>query len=391
LDKKNKIRFAGEVKISGDEKTKKSSPRSKSDIKNIDPRSKTIIAFLILFPIIYFLAIIQPSMMWVYEYDMSPAKYFSQMGLVAMAFFRTLGGESNFVVVYVATQFIIIALVGASLSTAGCVFQGAFRNGLASPTTLGVSSGGTALGTVFVLLFYGTSIYNDFTLTLSIFLGSIIMVFIIVFLAKTTGGGKISNITIIVSGMIFAGGFSEIVNLVQYYNLSMNTFSDKATILRYMMVGTLDNIMGAKFLILPGLPLLIVLLIVLCFRSKLNLIALGDEEAKALGVDVSGTKNILIALVTLMNALIISFCGMIGFVGFIVPHLARRLVGPDFKWLLPCSMLIGADFMMVVFSVARITGIASNINTMTSLLGGIFFLLFVVYHGRRRGRKGGVF
>jgi iron complex transport system permease protein len=380
--------MANSIRLEGDKNELTSVDLKSPRASILDPRSRNIIILAILLPIIYILGVIQPSMMWVTEYDMTIAKYFTAMLGDAKVLFGVLGGDDNFVMGYILTQFIMAGIVGACLATAGCVYQGAFQNGLASPSTLGVQSGGVVFGTIFVLCFYGTPIFSKSMLTLSIFIGAILMVCVILLLAKVSGGGQISNITMVLSGMIFAGGLSEVTGIIQYLNLSKNTFSDQATILRYMMMGTFDYVQETKSIFVVGIPLLLVLLIVFMFRSKLNALGLGAEEAKSLGVNVSLTRNMMIGTVTIMTALIISNCGMINFVGFIIPHLARRLVGPDFKWLLPASMLIGADFMMIVFAAGRISGYGSNINFMTSLIGGIAFLIFFIYH-RKKGTRGG--
>ena len=122
-------------------------------------------------------------------------------------------------------------------------------------------------------------------------------------------------------------------------------------------------------------------------RSTLNVLVFGEDEARTMGLRVDLTRNLMVGVCTVLTAFMIAFCGTIGFIGFIVPHMARRITGPDFRWLLPASAMTGAITMMIVYYVATAVNYAENINFMTSLIGGPAFLI-VMLRSRRRNNAG---
>ena len=151
-----------------------------------------------------------------------------------------------------------------------------------------------------------------------------------------------------------------------------------------MMLGTFDRIISLESLLLLAVPACMGITAVILMRGRLNLLVFGEDEARVMGMRVERTRNIMIALVTILTALVISFCGQIGFVGFIIPHLARRFTGPDFRYLIPGSALLGAICMTAVYYIANLASYASNINFITSLVGGsIFFIMIIRFRNKR--------
>ena len=134
-----------------------------------------------------------------------------------------------------------------------------------------------------------------------------------------------------------------------------------------------------------GIPIIACLVVVLALRNKLNLLAFNEEEARSMGISTTRLRTALVACCTLLTAVVVAFCGSIGFVGFLIPHLARRLVGPDFKYLLPASGLLGALFMIVVyFAYSNVTVPSGSISMITTTLGVIAFII-VLFRQRQTG------
>ena len=300
----------------------------------------------------------------------------------------------------ITCRFVIVAMVGAALAVSGTVFQGSMRNGLASPTTLGVQSGGVVGGAIYVLCFMkeqtgiftqadviaqraAMTIFERYAQSFFIMAGSFVAVIFVVSIARIAGSGKVSSIALILTGMIFGSVVGGVTGLIQYWLMLNDTYGTKTYELRYMMMGTFSRTYTVEHLLLTGVPIAIGLVVIMLFRTRLNMLVFGEEDARAMGMRVDLTRNTLVAIVTILTAIVISFCGTIGFVGFFIPHLARRVTGPDFRWLMPASALFGAIFMMVIYYIATCVNYADNINFMTSLIGGTAVLIMLIYYRRK--------
>lgn len=262
--------------------------------------------------------------------------------------------------------------VGAVLAAAGATFQGLFRNPLVSPDLLGVSSGaslGAALGFFLAL---PTLLIHGFA-----FVGGLLAVG-----AVYAVGAAIRNrdpvLTLVLAGIaigaLVSAGLSLIKILADPY--------DQLPAITYWLLGSLTAITRGEILsILPALIVGLVPLVLL--RWRINVMTLGEEEARALGVDTRTLRLVLIAAATLMTAATVSITGVIGWVGLVIPHIARMLVGPDFRKLLPASLLLGAAFLLIVDMVARtIGGIEVPLGILTAVLGAPFFI-WLLAAGRR--------
>lgn len=263
-------------------------------------------------------------------------------------------------------------LIGASLAAAGATFQALFRNPLVAPDILGVSTG-ASLGAVFGIFLSLPVI----VIQLTSFAGGIVAV-----LAVYAIGLAIRHrdpvLTLVLAGVaisaIAGAGISLIKILADPY--------DQLPAITYWLLGSLTSVTrGDAFGILPAALIGLVPLFVL--RWQVNLMSLGDEEAKALGVDTRRLRPILIAAATLVTAASVSIAGVIGWIGLVIPHIARLLVGPDFRRLLPASMLLGATFLLVVDIAARtIAMIEVPLGILTAAIGAPFFL-WLLASGRR--------
>ena len=310
-------------------------------------------------------------------------------------FSRILSGENPDYMDLVVCRFAAVALVGAALASSGAVYQGALRNGLASPTTLGVQTGGVLRGTVYVLFFMPAAVtgmhYSEiieqrqamnilqrYEEAFFIIGGALLAVCFVVTIARIAGRGKISSLALILTGMMFSGTVGGAIGLVRYWLMLTDTYGERTYELRFMMMGTFSRVYTPEHLLLVGAPIAIGLVVIMLLRNRLNLLVFGEDEARIMGLRVDLTRNLMVTVVTVLTAVVIAFCGMIGFIGFIVPHMARRITGPDFRWLLPGSAMLGAITMLVIYYVATAVNYADNINFMTSLIGGTGFLIMMI-------------
>jgi iron complex transport system permease protein len=222
-------------------------------------------------------------------------------------------------------------LVGVALAAAGTTMQGLFRNPLADPFIIGISSGGAfgAIVGVFVRQNFLQSLPEQFLLPLFSFFGAIGTIILVYLLSKS--GRKVSVTTMLLVGIALSSFFSAITLFLTYIQLG-----DPKSVLFWMM-GSIDRVHWYEVNI--SAPLIIFGLIILIFFSRdLNAFSLGEDTAKQLGVNVEKIKLILLCAAALVTAISVAFAGIIGFVGLIIPHIMRKIVGPDHRILLPASM-----------------------------------------------------
>lgn len=276
--------------------------------------------------------------------------------------------ELRIVVLNIRMPRIIAAtLIGSALSVAGSVYQGLFKNALVSPDILGSSAGaafGAALGIILGIGFWGSTALG--------FLFGILAVFI----AYTIGirFSKSASLGLVLSGIMVGSIFSAGISLLKL----IADPQDELPAITYWLMGSLSNIrwqhmlMLALFVVIPMIPLFLL-------RWRLNVIALGDSEARALGVNTKVISVIVIACASLMGAACVAISGMITWVGLVVPHIARGISSNDYKYQLPASALIGASFMIVIDTISR-TALSSEIpiGVLTAFVGAPFFLYTIV-------------
>lgn len=264
-------------------------------------------------------------------------------------------------------------LIGASLAAAGATYQGLFRNPLVSPDILGVSAG-ASLGAVL-------AIFLEMPVTViqaSSFIGGLLAVGA-VYGVGTAMRHRDPVLTLVLAGVaigaVVGAGISLIKILADPY--------DQLPAITYWLLGSLTAVTRGDVLsILPAVLLGFVPLILL--RWRMNLMTLGDEEAQTLGVDTRLTRGALIAGATLLTAASVSIAGIVGWIGLVIPHIARLLVGPDFRKLLPASIMLGAAYMLIVDTLARsIAMIEIPLGILTAVVGAPFFLWLLA-----SGRKG---
>jgi iron complex transport system permease protein len=260
-------------------------------------------------------------------------------------------------------------LVGAALSSSGAAFQGVFRNPMVSPDILGVAAGAGFGASLAILA--GLSGAGIQAAAFVCGLAAVAVTYGIGRWQGNQGGGVLVMVLAgIIVGTVFAAGIS----LVKYVADPANTLPA----ITFWLMGSLASV-TSRDLGVAALPVLLGLAQLHLLRWRLNLLSFGDDEARALGVDVGKTRLVVIVAATLMTASSVAISGVIGLVGLVVPHLARMLVGPNYRILLPTCSLLGAGFLLAVDDLARSLSAGEvPLGILTSLLGAPFFLALLV-------------
>jgi iron complex transport system permease protein len=258
------------------------------------------------------------------------------------------------------------ALVGAALAGAGTAYQTLFRNPLVSPDILGVSSGagfGAVLGILLSLPVAGIQ-----ALAFLLGLGTVALVYLIAAALHV----------LVLSGVVVGALAGACISLVKI----LADPYDQLPAITFWLLGSLAGVKLSDLALVA--PLVIVGLVpLILLRWRIGVLSLGDDEARALGVDVPRLRILVIGAATLMTASVVAISGVIGWIGLMIPHIARMLVGPNFDRLLPTAMLMGAAFMLLVDTLARsIARIETPLGILTAVLGAPFFLWLLA-----RGRK----
>lgn len=262
-------------------------------------------------------------------------------------------------------------LVGAGLSMSGVVFQGIFKNPLADPYILGISSG-ASLGAALAIAFGSQAIFFGFGLiSLSAFLGAFLVMFLVYFIAKA--GGKLVTNTLILSGVAISFMCSSFISML------IIASRENTTRIVFWTMGSLTSANGTKLLVM--LPIILIgFILLLAFSKDINILSSGDETAVSMGINVNKVKFILLGICSLITAISVAFTGVIGFVGLIIPHAIRLLSGPDHKHLLPLSALSGAIFLVICDTIARVVMAPTEIpiGAITALFGAPFFIYLLI-------------
>lgn len=272
---------------------------------------------------------------------------------------------------------ILIALTGAALGGSGAAYQGLFRNPLADPFLIGVASG-AGLGAVIAMsVQWPYSFWGLMAIPLAAFIAALLTVFVVYSLARV--GQTIPTTSLILAGVAFSSFATSLTSF-----LMIRSTSEVRRALGWLLGGATQNNWTA---ILAMLPYLLVGLgiLILCGHA-LNLLQFGDEQAQQLGLNVTRAKRIILIASSLATAAAVAFSGIIGFIGLIVPHLIRLWFGPDYKRLLPLSILGGATALLISDIIARVLIAPQEIpvGIITALAGAPFFL-WVLRRSKNQG------
>ena len=267
---------------------------------------------------------------------------------------------------------IMSVLVGACLSAAGAAYQGVFQNPMAAPDVLGASAG-AGFGAALAIYVGLSSMY----ITFAAFGMSLLTVVLVFWVSRHAKGERVLGL--VLAGIMVSSHFQAGTSFIKLAADPTNKLPE----ITYWLMGSLS---GAKWSELGFViwPMLLGLVPLFLLRWRLNVLAMGDDEARAMGVDAGRLRIWLIIAATLVTAASVSVSGMIGWIGLVIPHMVRRICGSDYRWLMPCSMLGGGTFLLIVDNVSRnVTTSGIPIGILTAFIGAPFFLWLITGRGER--------
>lgn len=264
-------------------------------------------------------------------------------------------------------RILLALMVGCCLSVAGAAYQGTFQNPLVSPDILGASQG-AAFGAACAIL----AGFTGAMVSVSAFFVSLLTVALVLLISSRAKGNHM--MVVVLAGVMVSSLFQAGVS---YTKLVADPNNDELADITYWLMGSLTGAkMGQVGVVFP--ILLVGCAILFALRWRINILTMGDEEASTMGVDARRIRIIVIIAATFLTAACVSVSGMIGWVGLVIPHLCRMLVGADYRKLIPASMLMGASFLLVVDDIARLATTAEiPIGILTAFVGAPFFLYLI--------------
>ncbi len=263
---------------------------------------------------------------------------------------------------------VLAALVGGMLSLAGATYQGVFRNPLVDPYLLGVAAG-AGLGATLAIAYLPDGLRGQQALPVAAFVGGALAVFLTYTVGHSTGRGRDAT-TLVLAGVTVASFFTALQTFVQQQN------ADTLQQVYTWILGSIPS-SGWSDVVLVSPYIALATVVVLVYRRVVDVLSLGDEEATSLGVDVRRVRLVLIVAATVGTAAAVAICGLIGFVGIIVPHAIRMVAGVGYRALLPLSVIVGAGFLVLADVIARTALSPAEIplGIVTAFFGAPFFAL----------------
>ena len=263
-------------------------------------------------------------------------------------------------------------VVGAALAASGVVYQGVFRNPMADSYILGVSSGAAVGASLAILFGAGVAIFGFSLLQVAAFLGALLAMFLVYNISRV--GSRVPVTTLLLCGMAVNFFFYAVVALLEIIA------GQELHAIVFWLVGGFGNVQWMQIWVV--LPFIIVGIVLSYFYVRdLNLLALGEDQAQHLGVNVEKVKQVLLVLASLVTGAAVSLSGLVGFVGLMVPHITRLVIGPDHRILFPASTIVGAIYLVVCDAVARVIAVPFGstlelpVGVITMLAGAPFFVV----------------
>ena len=259
---------------------------------------------------------------------------------------------------------IIAALVvGAALAMAGAAFQSIFKNPLVSSDLLGVSNG-AGFGAALAIILSGSNV----VVQIFAFIFGLISVSVTYLISRAYKAGGI--LILVLSGVAISAFFNSLISAIKF----VADPDDKLPEIVYWLMGSLASVTMDK-LVMILIPIIIGFAILLLLRWHMNLLAMGDEEAQSLGLNPSRVRLLIIAGCTLLTSAAVSVSGVIGWIGLVIPHMTRMIVGPDNRILIPASLSLGASFLLLIDNISRaVISIEIPIGILTAIIGVPIFL-----------------
>ena len=282
------------------------------------------------------------------------------------------GTQESLLLMHRLPRIVLACLVGGCLSAAGASYQGVFQNPMAAPDILGASSGAAFGAALAILLGLGRTFVMLFA-----FAGSIATVLLVMFVGSRAKGKRVLGL--ILAGIMVSSLVSSATSLVK---LAADP-QDQLPAITHWLMGSLNGArpQDVRFALVPmamGLAPLMLL------RWRINILALGDEEARTMGIDAKRLRCVVILGATLITASAVSVSGVIGWVGLVIPHLTRRMVGSGYRHVMPASMLFGAVFLLLADNISRnLFATEIPIGILTAFIGAPFFIYLITKEGGR--------
>ncbi|URZ14213.1 putative ABC transporter permease protein [Clostridium felsineum DSM 794] len=316
-------------------------------------------------------------LLFIFLISFKMGRYSIKISDVLYAFYTSLMGHPNSISTTMSTvifnirlpRILAALLIGASLALAGVTYQGLFRNPMASSDILGASAGASFGAAVALLLSL-----NLFAVQISAFIFGMLAVIIVFFISRFISHNNNMILILVLIGLVVSSLFQSFVSIIKY----VADPDSKLPAITFWLMGGLSNITFKNIvMILPAFIIGTVPIFML--RWRLNALTFGEEEAKALGVNVEKIRIILIFCSTILTTSSVAIGGIIGWVGLVIPHVARILVGSNYKKLVPCSILLGASYLLLIDDLARsMFSMEIPIGILTSLIGAPFFIIILL-------------
>lgn len=270
-------------------------------------------------------------------------------------------------------RIIACVLAGSALAVSGVAYQGIFQNPMVSPDVLGASAGagfGAGLGIILSLPGVGIQLVS--------FLFGLLAVGISYLISKAVGQKENATLVLVLSGMVISSLFSAFVSIIKYV---ADPYS-KLPEITFWLMGSFASVTGNDLKIVL-IPIVVCIVILMLVRWRLNVLVFGDEEASAMGINTKRLRFVVIVCATVLTACVVSISGQIGWVGLVIPHFSRMVVGPNYRHLLPASLFIGAIFLLIVDNVSRLVlQVEIPLGILTSIIGAPCFI-FLLLRGKR--------
>lgn len=269
-------------------------------------------------------------------------------------------------------RILLACMVGCCLATAGAAYQGVFQNPMAAPDILGASSGAAFGAALAILLHMGSGM-----VVIMAFACSIITVAVVIYVGNHTKGKRVTSLVlagIMISSLVSSG--TSFIKMVA-------DPSDQLPAITYWLMGSLNG-SSPQDVLLAAIPMLAGLVPLYLLRWRINILTLGDDEAQTMGVNAKRLRVVVILCATLITAASVAVSGVIGWIGLVIPHLTRRMVGNNYKQLLPATMLFGAIFLLLVDDLSRnMLATEIPIGILTSFIGAPFFIYLISKDGEK--------
>jgi iron complex transport system permease protein len=288
--------------------------------------------------------------------------------------------DTHFLIVFMVRmpRIIMASLVGMGLAVVGASFQSLFKNPMADPHILGISSGAALGAALAIVIDIPSAIASLSLVTIFAFIGAITTTILVYSIAQVRG--KVTTVNLLLAGVAVSFLMTSMISMIMVFN------QEEVNKIVFWMMGSF-NASGWKNISIVAPVVLIGTIIIYFFHRDFNLMLIGEESAKTLGVETEKLKKMIIVIASMIIAVSVSFSGIIGFVGFLVPHMVRIIFGPNNKALIPFSAIMGAIFLLSADTVARTIASPAElpVGAVTALIGSPYFIYLLIKMKKRSG------